>query len=374
MDNKVEQSIKSLMAGANNPPQVVRRLEPYLMSASDLIKADIPPKEFLVSTFMPKASFGMVFAPRGLGKSWFAMGLARAIAVGHDTFLGWKIHQQGDVLFVDGEMSIVDLRERAQSLLGDRGCSSLHIMPSENLFRDGCPICLDVPQEHQAIFDLLDSMRTKGIAPKLIVLDNLSTLRRGVNENDNSETQALLDFLVKLRHMGYAVLLVHHTNKSGEQRGASILEVPMDFIIKLNHPPKAESAFKKGASFTVEFTKVRNRAPLNRDFICDLVEAESGELEFSIDTEATEVSNELILLRMIMQCDRNPTVRYIASKLGWSTGKVSKNLKVLREEERAIMKECYTVTQRGEFLLHETYPGGFPEPEGYREYNDNMPF
>ena len=49
MDNKVEQSIKSLMAGANNPPQVVRRLEPYLMSASDLIKADIPPKEFLVS-------------------------------------------------------------------------------------------------------------------------------------------------------------------------------------------------------------------------------------------------------------------------------------------------------------------------------------
>ena len=134
-------------------------------------------------------------------------------------------------------------------------------MPSENLFRDGCPICLDVPQEHQAIFDLLDSMSAKGIRPKLIVLDNLSTLRRGVNENDNSETQALLDFLVKLRHMGYAVLLVHHTNKAGEQRGASILEVPMDYIIKLNHPSKAELAFKKGASFTVEFTKVRNPRP-----------------------------------------------------------------------------------------------------------------
>jgi hypothetical protein len=43
----------------------------------------------------------------------------------------------------------------------------------------------------------------------------------------------------------------------------------------------------------VEFTKVRNRAPLNRDFICDLVEAENGELEFAIDTEATEVSNKL---------------------------------------------------------------------------------
>ena len=180
MDNNIEQNIKSLMAGADNTRHVARPLAPYLMSASDLINADIPPKEFLVSTFMPTASFGMVFAPRGLGKSWFAMGLARAIAVGHDTFLGWKIHQQGDVLFIDGEMSIVDLRERAQSLLGDKGSSSLHIMPSENLFRDGCPICLDIPQEHQAIFDLLDSMSAKGIRPKLIVLDNLSNLRRGL--------------------------------------------------------------------------------------------------------------------------------------------------------------------------------------------------
>ena len=77
---------------------------------------------------------------------------------------------------------------------------------------------------------------------------------------------------------------------------------------------------------------------------------------------------------MIAQCDRNPTVRYFASKLGWSTGKVSKNLKVLREEEGAILKECYTLTKRGEFLLHETYPSGFPEPQGYREYNDNLPF
>lgn len=374
MADNIEKDIKLSMLGAQNALQPIRHLEPYLMSATDLINADIPPKEFLVSTFMPKASFGMVFAPRGIGKSWFAMGLARAIAMGHDTFMGWKIHQQGDVLFIDGEMSIVDLRERAQNLLGDKGSGSLHIMPSENLFRDGCPICLDIPQEHQAIFELLKNMSAKGIRPKLIVMDNLSTLRRGVNENDNSETYALLDFLVKLRHMGYAVLLVHHTNKAGEQRGASILEVPMDYIIKLNYTSKAESAFKKGASFAVEFTKVRNRAPQNRDFICDLVETEAGELEFVIDTEATEVSNELILLRMIAQCDTKASVRYFAHKLGWSVGKISKNLKALREVEGALMKEGYVLTKRGQILLYETYPSVFPEPKEYREYRDNLPF
>ena len=54
---------------------------------------------------------------------------------------------------------------------------------------------------------------------------------------------------------------------------------------------------------------------------------------------------------MIVQCDRNPTVRYFASKLGWSTGKVSTNLKVLQGEEGAILKECYTADQTGRALI-----------------------
>ena len=55
-------------------------------------------------------------------------------------------------------------------------------MPSEQSYQNGCPICLDMPQEHQAILHLLDYMEQQGEKPKLIILDNLSTLRRGVNE------------------------------------------------------------------------------------------------------------------------------------------------------------------------------------------------
>lgn len=373
MADNIEQMLKTMTAEAQSTRAPIRNLEPYLMSALDLVKADIPEKKFLVSTFMPVASFGMVFAPRGIGKSWFAMGLAKAVATGQETFLGWKIHEQGDILFIDGEMSIVDLKERAQNLLGKQGSASFHIMPSENLYRDGCPICLDIPQEHEAILNLLKAMKDKGINPKLIILDNLSTLRRGVNENDNSETQALLDFLIKLRHMGYAVIIVHHTNKAGEQRGASIIEVPMDYIIKLSPPSKADLAFKNGASFTVEFTKVRNRAPKNSDFTCDLVETETGELDFVVDTEATEVFSEHVLLRALTQCGGKPTVRSIAHKLGWSIGKISKNLKELREWG-AISEKHYAITTRGFCMLHEIYPQIFKEPEGYKQYQAEIPF
>ena len=73
-------------------------------------------------------------------------------------------------------------------------------------------------------------------------------------------------FFIKLRRLGYCVLLEHHSNKGGEQRGASVLEVRQDCIIKLSPPPKADMVFNKGDCFNVELRKIRNRAPNNRKF------------------------------------------------------------------------------------------------------------
>jgi len=373
MDEDIDEVIKNLMGGAQGAPQPPRSLVPYLMSANDLLKADIPEKRFLVSSFIPTSSFGMVFAPRGIGKSWFALGLAKAIATEAETFLGWQIHETGDVLFVDGEMSLVDLKERTQLLFGAQGSNKFHIMPSEQLYQNGCPICLDMPREHEAILQLLEHMEGMGKRPRLIILDNLSTLRRGVNENDNSETEQLLSFLIKLRHMGFAVLVVHHTNKAGEQRGASIIEVPMDYIVKLSHPVKGEAVFREGACFNVQFTKVRNKEPKNRDFICELIEQKDETLEFVVNTSLSEVPHEMVLLRAIVECETKATVRLFASKLGQSNGKIDKLLKILREQ-RAIGKNNYVLTERGACMLHEWFKQNYPEPKTYKAYQQEIPF
>ena len=92
MDENIENVIKSVMEGVQGAPRPPHSLVAYLMTAREIIDADIPEKRFLVSSFLQSSSFGMVYAPRGIGKSWFSFGLAKAIATGTDTFLGWKIH------------------------------------------------------------------------------------------------------------------------------------------------------------------------------------------------------------------------------------------------------------------------------------------
>ena len=65
-----------------------RDLYPYIITQKELSKEDIPKRKFVLGEWMPEDSFGMVYANRGVGKSWFCMAMAVAIANGDPTFLG----------------------------------------------------------------------------------------------------------------------------------------------------------------------------------------------------------------------------------------------------------------------------------------------
>ena len=168
----------------------------------------------------------------GAGKSWFVMALAVAIAQGNERVLGWTVNKQVPVLYVDGEMTLADIKDRFQKL-SPRGMENVYVLPSEGLFSDGCPLSLEKHEDQEAFEDLLNLLAEEGQRPQLIILDNLSSLRNSVNENDNSEMQKFVSWLVSLRAKGYAIMLVHHTGKSGDQRGASVLTVPMNYTIRL---------------------------------------------------------------------------------------------------------------------------------------------
>lgn len=357
-----DEEFKALMTqGIRPPPQALRD---YVVSAADLFQMNVPEKEFLVSTFMPTKSFGMVFAPRGLGKSWFAMALAVAIAQGRSEFLGWKIHRQGRALYIDGEMALADVRQRFIELSGHGDITNLFVLPSEKLYMDGRPICLDQQQEQEAIVQLLQQLDAEGNRIDLIIFDNLSTLRRGKDENSNSETQALIDFAIELRHRGYAVLFVHHANKSGEQRGASILEVPMDYVIQLKKLDKP-SPFVKGAQFSVEFSKVRGKVPEAFNFVAHLEQDQDGQLSFSV-THAAEVDDEILLLRAIAESEAKLSQHRLAAILGFSIGKTNRLVQEAKGNE-LLEKRGTTITPQGRLLLHNAFPRAFPKPEGLEE-------
>jgi AAA domain len=58
----------------------------------------------------------------------------------------------------------------------------------------------------------------------LIVIDNISTLVRTGCENESDSWRPVQEWGLQQRRAGRAVLFVHHTNKSGAQRGTSSRE------------------------------------------------------------------------------------------------------------------------------------------------------
>jgi putative DNA primase/helicase len=63
------------------------------------------------------------------------------------------------------------------------------------------------------------------------------------------------EFLLKLRRRNISVLIVHHANKGGSQRGTSRREDVLDTVINLRRPSDYEPT--DGARFEVHFEKAR---------------------------------------------------------------------------------------------------------------------
>ena len=89
----------------------------------------------------------------------------------------------------------------------------------------------------------------------LIVVDNLSTIARGLRENEADSYVPLQSWLLAQRAACRSVLLIHHAGKGGQQRGTSRKEDVLDSVISLQRPPGYIAS--EGARFEVRFTKSR---------------------------------------------------------------------------------------------------------------------
>ena len=61
--------------------------------------------------WLPEGGLILVYGPRGIGKTFFTLGLASSLVTGA-TFIRWEPTKTVGVLYVDGEMQLGDLRER----------------------------------------------------------------------------------------------------------------------------------------------------------------------------------------------------------------------------------------------------------------------
>jgi putative DNA primase/helicase len=82
---------------------------------NDFLNIDIPAREMLLSPIFPERSLAMLYAPRGVGKSWLGLSIGMAVAAG-ESLLRWSAPRQRKVLYIDGEMPLVSLQERLKEI------------------------------------------------------------------------------------------------------------------------------------------------------------------------------------------------------------------------------------------------------------------
>lgn len=219
------------------------------LEVADLLARDFKPKETFLAPWLRRQDLAMVFARRGIGKTHFSLGVAWAVASG-GSFLEWKADKPRKVLYIDGEMPGVTMKERLAALAEAHDAE-----PPEGYFRIITPDVQALP-----LPDLATREGQAELAPligdaELIVLDNLSSLMRAGAENEGEAWIPMASWALARRREGRAVLFVHHAGKGGQQRGSSRREDLLDVSIQLKHPSDYQP--EQGARFEVLFDKAR---------------------------------------------------------------------------------------------------------------------
>jgi len=161
----------------------------------------------------------MVFADRGLGKTWFSLTIA--IAVTRGLPIGpWKTVNPVGCLYLDGEMAREDLQSRLRQLTAGLPAAQapFNILSSEDLKAHNEP-AIDLVDENCRKNILSDLKYDKSI--QLLIVDNISCLAPRISENSKIPWDDVNQWLLELRAIDVAVILVHHTGKTGTQRGTS---------------------------------------------------------------------------------------------------------------------------------------------------------
>ncbi len=302
-------------AGDPGPPRFVA------VTMLELIKAELPERVPLLTPWLYAQGLAQVHAWRGIGKTHFSLGVAYAVATGGE-FLGWKASEPRRVLFIDGEMPAVALKERLSAIIeaDTRDCEvdadNLRLITPDLL--SGAPPDLADPNDQGELQRLIDAYD-----PALVIVDNISTLvRSGGAENDAEAWIPVQGWALRMRKDGRAVLFVHHTGKGGKQRGTSKREDVLDIVIALKRPEPYNP--EDGARFVLEFEKTRYlKGEDARAFEAHLTTDEHGRQAWTIRNIEDSTLDRVVALHR----DGMTGVREIAAELGVVPSTVSRQMK-----------------------------------------------
>lgn len=336
-ETEIEAISSKLKQAISEMPTSEGSLENIILPVEDFDALEVPDRIDHLSPWLKEDSINLVAGWRGIGKTFFSWGLADALSRGSD-FGPWKCANPVPVLILDGEMPIKDLKKRIKlmSLATDRPCPLY-------FYSDALANQRGLPRAHLADESWREKMKLILLQQhvRVWIIDNLSSLASGLDENLKQDWDRVNDWLLELRFQGVSTILLHHLGKEGTQRGTSSREDHLDTSIILKRP--ADYHPEEGCRFIVTFTKTRvplENLPLISEVEFKLQQDEGGRYMWGWSNLKRKTRDEI--LRML---DEGISQVEIAKALGIDKGYVSRIRKKAMDEN--ILGKNGKLTQSG---------------------------
>lgn len=225
-----------------------------VVTARELHYKELPPEEIFLSPWLTEGGLTMISAGTGVGKTWFANEIAKALTTGSSAFDNrWKAPMARKVLYIDGEIGERGLQKRVQTL-GVKNDNLIYY------YRERQP-------ENSPGMNIADSDFTEKVLATVdfckvdvVIIDNIFSLyQTGKSSNDAENWVIMQNFILKFRDRGKAVILIDHNSKNQENQtplGTSTKEFVLNYTILLKRPNGYRA--EDGAKFEVHFRKHRD--------------------------------------------------------------------------------------------------------------------
>ena len=212
-------------------------------SAAAILSKELPPIKYIVPGYLCEGLTILAGKPK-IGKSWFALDLAIAVAMGGYALGGNDRVTAGDVLYLALEDNERRLQKRLKLLL--HSSSSI----PERLFID-----VDCPRLDQGGLQAIECWIMSANAPRLLIIDVAKKVRAPQKAGDNiyeADYAAFTPSKALADKYGIAILVLHHTRKQEADdpfdtvSGSTGLTGVADTVLVLTKDAKGPTLYGRG--------------------------------------------------------------------------------------------------------------------------------
>ena len=198
---------------------------------------DLPDPTWLIEGMLIENGLHIVAGPPGCGKSFITIGMALSIASKQPDWFGKPIVKTGPVLYISAE-GVGDLKYRLKAWEKATGVDTEQT--PFYLVRQTINFMAE-PDIDRLLITVQRMVTLTGETPALIVVDTVSRVLPGADENLQKDMTLFVRACDILREtFQTSVMGVHHTAKTGDMRGSTVIPGAGDFIGMVSRDPGEE--------------------------------------------------------------------------------------------------------------------------------------